>query len=70
MSKNPGSKASSLLLTAVEVGKLLGISLRTIRRYCSEQAVIPEPVRIGRNVRWRRQDIEDWIEQGCPPCRW
>ncbi|MCH7753444.1 MAG: helix-turn-helix domain-containing protein [Planctomycetes bacterium] len=71
MSKNPGHKALSPLLTADDVAELLNISLRTIRRYCSQQMMIPEPVRVGpRNVRWRPQDIEDWIEQGCPPCRW
>jgi predicted DNA-binding transcriptional regulator AlpA len=28
---------------------------------------IPAPVRIKGTVRWRRQELLDWIEAGCPP---
>jgi conjugative relaxase-like TrwC/TraI family protein len=28
--------------------------------------VVPEPVRLGRTVRWRLEDIHSWIAAGCP----
>ncbi len=27
---------------------------------------LPIPVRLGRSVRWRKEDIDLWVEQGCP----
>lgn len=27
---------------------------------------LPKPVRIGRSVRWRREELRDWIQEGCP----
>lgn len=32
---------------------------------------IPPPVRIGTVVRWRREELRDWIRESCPPVsRW
>jgi predicted DNA-binding transcriptional regulator AlpA len=27
---------------------------------------LPPPLYLGRNVRWREQDIDHWIANGCP----
>ena len=27
---------------------------------------MPQPLRVGRSVRWRRADIEAWVAAGCP----
>ena len=35
----------------------------------AERGEAPRPVRVGRSVRWRRQELEDWIEGGCQPTR-
>ena len=54
-----------LALTAREVGQLLGCSERHIRRMRSA-GKLPRPVKIGGAVRYKRNDIEKWLELGCP----
>jgi prophage regulatory protein len=53
------------LISANEVSKLLGVSQRTVWRLLSA-GKLPEPVRFGGNVRWRKFDIMQWIDAGCP----
>ncbi len=55
----------SLLLSADKVAALLDISERSLWRLRSAGA-IPQPVRLGGSVRWRREDILEWMAQGCP----
>jgi predicted DNA-binding transcriptional regulator AlpA len=32
---------------------------------------IPRPVRLGRRVLWRIEELQEWMAAGCPPCsRW
>lgn len=28
---------------------------------------LPEPLRLNRTVRWRADEIQLWIDAGCPP---
>ena len=51
-----------LLLNVRDVAQALGMSERTVWRL-SAIGDIPPPIRIGRNVRWRRVTIEAWIEK-------
>jgi predicted DNA-binding transcriptional regulator AlpA len=44
---------------------MLQISVRTLWRLVSGKR-IPEPVRLGAVVRWRSNDITNWIAAGCP----
>ena len=60
----PGSDAP-LLIAAGEVARLLNVSKRTLWRLLSAGKV-PAPVRLGSAVRWRRDELEQWILQGCP----
>lgn len=53
------------MLTVDDVAKLLVCSTKTIYRL-TEQKRIPQPVRIGRMIRWPRSSIEYWIMKGCP----
>lgn len=55
----------SLLLTARQACQLCGASLRTWRSWDSAGKV-PRPVRIGRMVYWRRDELLDWVAAGCP----
>src|SRR4029078_1889158 len=61
----PPADGSTPLISAQDVGTMWGISKRTIWRLLSGKH-LPEPVRIGGSVRWRRDLIDRWIEQGCP----
>ena len=54
-----------VLLTADEVAAMLGVSERTLWRLLSAGKV-PQPVRFGRNTRWREMQVREWIERGCP----
>ena len=44
----------------------LGIG-RSLFRKLNSSGLIPRPVRIGRRVLWRTQELEDWVRMGCPP---
>jgi excisionase family DNA binding protein len=56
----------ALLVTAKEAAKLARMGLRTWWRRAASDGV-PAAVRMGgRLVRWRRADIERWVELGCP----
>lgn len=57
-----------LLIAADEVARLLNISKRTLWRLLSA-GKLPKPVRLGNAVRWRRDELEQWISQGCPSGR-
>jgi excisionase family DNA binding protein len=54
-----------LLLTAGEAAGLCGVSKATWYRMHAA-GKIPLPVRLGRSVRWRREELESWIRAGCP----
>ncbi|MBI4583927.1 MAG: helix-turn-helix domain-containing protein [Planctomycetes bacterium] len=62
LAENP----AAALLSVRAVGALLSCSERHVRRL-SLSGRMPQPVRIGSLVRWRREEIEEWIAAGCPP---
>jgi excisionase family DNA binding protein len=53
------------LLTVDDVAELLKVSTRHVWKLLSAGR-FPQPIRIGRSVRWRRADVENWIDDGCP----
>lgn len=53
------------LLSVDQVAALMQISTRTVWRLLSSGELI-EPVRMRGNTRWRRVELEAWIESGCP----
>lgn len=59
------STTRQLLLSATSAAALCGISPDTLRRL-ADAGSAPRPLRLGRAVRWRRADIEVWVEAGCP----
>ena len=54
-----------LLLPIEDAGLLLGMSARALRR-ADQCGKVPSPVRIGRNVRWRAEELVAWCNAGCP----
>jgi len=54
-----------LLLSAMVLGELLGVSRRHIYRL-KAAGKLPRPLRVGASVRWRQEHINKWIEWGCP----
>ena len=54
------------LLPAQVVAERLSLSKRAIFRMRSA-GLICSPVKVGQGaIRWRRSDIEQWIDWGCP----
>lgn len=62
---SPDSENENLLITAKQVADLLQISPRSVWRMRSAGSM-PTPIRLGAAVRWRRDQIEAWIRDGCP----
>jgi prophage regulatory protein len=56
---------SESILTVEDVASMLRVAKRTVWRLVST-GKIPQPIRYGRNVRWRSADIDLWLELGCP----
>jgi excisionase family DNA binding protein len=67
----PGTASSddanggALLLDAGTVARLLSVSRATVWRM-RDAGKLPQPVRLGGAVRWRRADIDAWVRAGCP----
>ncbi len=53
------------LMTAQQVARSLGCSVRHVYRL-ADRGAMPRPVRLGSLVRWRRTEIDQWIDLGCP----
>lgn len=56
------------LLTAAEAAEVAGVAKRSWWRYVSSGKA-PAPVRLGGAVRWRRSELAEWIQSGCPRVR-
>jgi excisionase family DNA binding protein len=55
----------SLLLTPRDVASMLGVSLTTVWRL-KAIGQLPRTVHIGKSQRWKRSDIIEWLDTGCP----
>ena len=58
----------SELLDVHTLATMLQCSPRHVYRL-SDAGKMPRPLKLGASVRWRRKDVEDWIEAGCPVTR-
>lgn len=65
MTHIPDAGTRPLALTASEVAQLLGVSRAHVWRL-HKAGKLPEPVRLGRAVRWSRTEIESWLTAGAP----
>ena len=53
------------LASVPDVAEICGIAPETVRRL-TDRGAMPMPVRLGRAVRYRLEQIESWINDGCP----
>ncbi|UCC30848.1 MAG: helix-turn-helix domain-containing protein [Phycisphaerales bacterium] len=53
-------------LSAGQVARLLAISVRHVWKLHASGR-LPVPIRLGRSVRWRRQELLAWLDADCPP---
>jgi len=67
--KPDGNGGQPLALNAVELARMLDVSLRHVWRQ-SSAGKLPKPLRIGSKcVRWTRSEIEGWLAAGAPDRR-
>ena len=60
-----GGAMETMLATVADIARMTRMSTRTLWRLVSAEEM-PEPLRIGRSVRWRLDEIKEWISAGCP----
>jgi len=60
--------STQILLSVGAVAQLLGCSGRHVYRL-SDAGRMPRPIKLGQLVRWRRGELLDWINDGCPSVR-
>lgn len=53
------------LIAADQLAAMLDVSTRTVWRLLSTGRIV-QPIRIGGSVRWRLDEVRDWIAKGCP----
>lgn len=54
-----------LMIDVNVVAEMIGCSPRHARRM-ADGGLMPRPIRLGGLIRWRRSDILEWIQAGCP----
>ncbi len=55
----------SALVDAREAARLCRISPPMLYKLNAD-GKMPPPIRLGKLMRWRRKEIVEWIEKGCP----
>ncbi|MCH8146777.1 MAG: helix-turn-helix domain-containing protein [Planctomycetes bacterium] len=63
--RSPIDAETRTLLNVTEVADMLGCSVRHIWSL-NRRKILPEPIRLGRCVRWSRASLLSWLELGCP----
>ena len=61
---------NALAVEATQAARLCGVSRATW--YSLRKAGrVPKPIRLGRRVLWRIEELREWMAAGCPPMsRW
>lgn len=67
-SSNEVPESTGVLIDVETVASLLSCSKRHVYRL-NDAGRIPTPIKLGALVRWNRNEIDEWIAAGCPPCR-
>ena len=65
MSRTEDVDVERLFVTARQLAIMLQVSKRTLWRLRSA-GKIPRPMRVGGVVRWKLDDILQWMAAGCP----
>lgn len=62
--ENNNSDDDAMLITAKKAAKMLSISLPYVY-VLADRGIIPGVVKMGRSVRFRKEDFDKWINAGC-----
>ena len=58
--------AAALLIPDTEAARLCGIARATWHRLRAAGKIGPQPIRLGRAVRYSRETVQRWAAAGCP----
>jgi predicted DNA-binding transcriptional regulator AlpA len=61
----PEPNDDPILIDAEGLAKILMVTVRHVRRM-DAGGDLPAPIRLGRLVRWRRDEILKWLAADCP----
>jgi excisionase family DNA binding protein len=61
-------RTEAALLDVGAVAAMLSCSTRHVYRL-ADAGQMPPPVKLRALVRWPRRSVEQWLADGCPPCR-
>ena len=64
-SKSRTKMIKKLLLNSRDAAELSGVVPRTWRTW-DRLGLNPQPVKIGRTLFWRAEELVQWIGEGCP----
>jgi excisionase family DNA binding protein len=64
--QNAGATVIEPLLTFQQARDVLGVSTLTLRRFI-ERGDFPTPIRIGRQLRFKPDDVRDYIDRQREP---
>jgi predicted DNA-binding transcriptional regulator AlpA len=72
MMKTEGSEKTAheelpRMLDVKGVADVLNCSIRHVHRL-RDSGRMPQPVKLGAAIRWPREGIKKWVEEGCPTC--
>lgn len=56
----------SLLLSAKEAAKLIGVGRSHFYALHSSGRLGPMPISLGRRTLWKREELENWVRASCP----
>ena len=63
--------SDATLITSREFWGLLALGKTAFNDLRQRGLVGPMPIKLGRSVRWRKAEVDQWVNEGCPPrCRW
>lgn len=65
---DPRPAVSAELLDVGAVAAMLNCSRRHVYRL-ADGGRLPRPVKLGQLVRWRRAELLQWLDEGCPAVR-
>ena len=69
MVARPSHTRPAPLLDPADMADLVGLSgPRAVYKRLARGSDFPRPIRVGRSLRWRPEDVEDWLDGlYCPP---
>jgi excisionase family DNA binding protein len=59
------TESDGWLIQIDELAAKLGVSVRHVQSL-NASGRLPRPVKLGRSTRWRAEEIQRWLQAGCP----